>query len=85
MKKLLSISLMLAVLSSVQAETVKLLDREVVVRHPNYDESKIAPYKLEDPLVFLDGRKVSREEWPSRRREILNIFAKEMYGEEPAS
>ena len=83
MKKLLSISLMLAVLSSVQAETVKLLDREVVVRYPNYDESKIAPYKLEDPLVFLDGRKVSREEWPSRRREILGIFAKEMYGEEP--
>jgi hypothetical protein len=50
----------------------------------NYDESKIAPYTLEDPLTFVDGRKLtSPAEWPQRRREILDIFAKEMYGEEP--
>ena len=71
------------VAGSAGAETVKTLDREVVVRAPNYDETKIAPYTLEDPLVFLDGRKVTKENWPERRKEILGIFAKEMYGAEP--
>ena len=52
-------------------------------RPPNYDESKVAPYALEDPLAFADGRKLSGpEEWPARRAEILGIFAKEMYGME---
>ena len=53
-------------------------------RGPNYDKSKIEPYTLEDPLVFADGRKVtSADDWQERRREILGIFAKEMYGMEP--
>ena len=59
------------------------LDREVVVRAPNYDKTKIAPYTLEDPLQFLDGRKVTAANWPERRKEILGIFAREMYGAEP--
>ena len=51
---------------------------------PNYDPEKIAPYTLEDPLTFLDGSKVaSPEDWKRRRREILDIFASEMYGQEP--
>ncbi|MBO4632698.1 MAG: L-rhamnose isomerase [Lentisphaeria bacterium] len=51
---------------------------------PNYDKEKIAPYTLEDPLTFLDGRKVTTpEEWKQRRKEILGIFASEMYGAEP--
>lgn len=51
---------------------------------PNYDLEKIAPYTLEDPLVFLDGRRVdSPAKWPARRCEILDIFANEMYGVEP--
>ena len=51
---------------------------------PNYDASKIAPYTLEDPLTFLSGEKVtSPAQWPARRREILDIFAKEMFGQEP--
>ena len=51
---------------------------------PNYDKSKIAPYTLEDPLTFVDGRKVSSpSDWVLRRREILGIFAKEMFGREP--
>ena len=53
-------------------------------RTPNYNESKVAPYTLEDPLSFADGRKLSSPaEWPARRAEILGIFAKEMYGVEP--
>ena len=50
----------------------------------NYDTSKIAPYTLEDPLTFTNGAKVAdRASWPRRRREILDIFASEMYGVEP--
>ena len=59
-----------------QAETVKRLDREVFVHEANYDESKVALYTLEDPLTFLDGRKVTKETWAERRKEILGIFAK---------
>ena len=29
-----------------------------VARPPNYDEAKVAPYTLEDPLTFADGRKL---------------------------
>ncbi|MBR0505847.1 MAG: hypothetical protein IJJ84_10620, partial [Kiritimatiellae bacterium] len=43
-------------------------------RPPNYDESKVAPYVLEDPLTFADGRKLKdASEWPARRKEILEI------------
>lgn len=53
-------------------------------RPPNYDASKIAPYALEDPLTFANGRKLaSAAEWPARRKEILDIFAREMYGQPP--
>ena len=51
---------------------------------PNYDPAKIAPYTLEDPLTFLSGEKVaSPHQWQQRRKEILEIFAREMYGQEP--
>ena len=62
-----------------RAEIVFAQDREVFVKPPNYDESKIAPYTLEDPLAFVDGRKVKNAaDWAKRRKEILGIFAKEM-------
>ena len=50
----------------------------------NYDKSRIAPYTLEDPLTFFDGTKVKNaSDWQRRRKEILELFAKEMYGVEP--
>ena len=50
----------------------------------NYDESKVGPYTLEDPLVFADGTKVrTAEDWSRRRNEILEIFQSEMYGRMP--
>ena len=50
----------------------------------NYDKSKVGTYELEDPLTFVDGRKVKTPaDWPARRAEILGIFAKEMFGVEP--
>lgn len=66
-----------------EGDAVFFQDREVYVHAPNYDKAKIPPYTLEDPLTFLDGRKVTKANWPERRREILGIFAKEMYGAEP--
>ena len=33
-----------------------LLAVEAGAREPNYDEAKVAPYTLEDPLAFADGR-----------------------------
>lgn len=50
----------------------------------NYDESKVPPFKLEDPLKFADGRRVkSVKDWTERRAEILEIFQSEMYGRLP--
>lgn len=50
----------------------------------NDDHDQIKPYILEDPLQFLDGRKVTTvADWRTRRQEILDIFAQEMYGVEP--
>ena len=67
-----------------EGETVKLADREVYVHNANYDKAKIPPYTLEDPLMFLDGRKVkTAADWKARREEILGIFAKEMFGQPP--
>ena len=53
-------------------------------REPNYDEGMVAPYTLEDPLTFADGRKVAgAADWPARRQEIVDIFSREMYGQPP--
>ena len=50
----------------------------------NRDEARVAPYELEDPLVFVDGRKVeTAADWVERRAEILEIFEREMYGKRP--
>lgn len=50
----------------------------------NYDESKIPPYTLDDVLTFANGEKVrDAADWPRRRAEIVDIFAREMYGRIP--
>ena len=52
----------------------------------NYDEAKAGEgtYRLEDPLTFADGRKVrTAEDWAVRRKEILALFEREMYGRLP--
>jgi dienelactone hydrolase len=58
-----------------------LLTPSVAARPPNYDEAKVAPYTLPDPLSFADGAKLtSPDQWPRRRAEILSIFETQMYG-----
>jgi hypothetical protein len=53
---------------------------------PNYDESKVPPYKLPDPLVMSDGTSVTGSAmWFEKRRpEILMLFETQVYGRSPA-
>lgn len=51
----------------------------------NYDEDKVPAYTLPPILRHADGRPVrTRAEWPSRRRELLDLFSTHVYGRTPA-
>jgi hypothetical protein len=52
---------------------------------PNYDESKVPPYTLPNPLVMANGRQVAdAKTWQTRRRtEILELFRTHVYGRSP--
>lgn len=51
----------------------------------NYDEDKIPPYTLSDPLVLNNGNPVkSVKDWEKKRRpEIVKFFETQMYGKAP--
>lgn len=52
----------------------------------NYDESKVKPYTLPDPLVMANGTRVrNAAAWTKERRsEILKLYETEIYGRVPA-
>src|SRR5688572_9464571 len=52
----------------------------------NYDEKKVPAYTLPDPLVANDGKRVAdAATWKAKRRaEVLELFAREVYGRTPA-
>ena len=52
----------------------------------NYDESAIPPYTLPNPLVLNNGTPVrDAATWRSKRRpELLELFAREVYGRTPS-
>ena len=52
----------------------------------NYDEAKVAPFTLPDPLVLTNGKPVrDRQTWIKERRpEILRMYETEIYGRLPA-
>jgi hypothetical protein len=51
----------------------------------NFDESKVIPYSLPDPLVLKNGKKVKSVKmwWKRRRPEIVEDFDREVYGRAP--
>jgi hypothetical protein len=51
----------------------------------NYDEAKVAPYTLPDPLVFENGEPVQNAmQWRlARRPELLRLFEDEVFGRMP--
>ncbi|MEI6535754.1 MAG: acetylxylan esterase, partial [Verrucomicrobiaceae bacterium] len=53
--------------------------------HPNYEEAKVPPYNLPDPLRMEDGRevKVAAMWHEDRRCEILRLFEEHVYGRTP--
>ena len=53
----------------------------------NFDESKVAPYTLPDPLRLKNGKPVDTVEvwWKQRRPEIVEDFDREIYGRVPPS
>jgi hypothetical protein len=64
------------------------LRRAVKTGHvSNYDESKVPPYTLPDPLVMSDGRRVTNADtWRTRRRpEIMRMYETDIYGRIPAN
>ena len=52
----------------------------------NYDESRANPYpNLPALLVMQNGAKVTKAtQWPARRKELLSLFAENVYGKYPA-
>ena len=53
----------------------------------NYDESKVPPYTLPDPLVLQSGEPVrDAATWTKKRRpEIMALYEREIYGRVPAT
>jgi hypothetical protein len=53
----------------------------------NYDESKVAPYTLPDPLVLSNGQRVrDAATWVKQRRpELIRLYENEIYGRVPAN
>ena len=53
----------------------------------NYDEAKVPPYTLPDPLVLANGTPVrDASTWRKQRRpEILRLYETEIYGRVPAA
>src|SRR5262245_25938127 len=53
----------------------------------NYDESKVAPYTLPDPLILSNGQRVrDAATWTNQRRaELIRLYENEIYGRVPVN
>jgi hypothetical protein len=50
----------------------------------NYDEAKVNPYQLPDPLKTDNGKTItSAKQWEKQRNAILNLFKMHVYGAMP--
>jgi hypothetical protein len=50
----------------------------------NFDEAKVGPIDLPDPLAFKGATVRTAEAWRARRAEILDLFRDHVYGRSPA-
>jgi len=51
----------------------------------NYDEDKVKPYTLPDPLVFANGARVAdAAQWKKRREELIRIYETDVFGRIPS-
>jgi hypothetical protein len=46
----------------------------------NFDESKVGTYELPPLLQGPTGKVTTRDAWPARRKEILDLFREQVYG-----
>jgi dienelactone hydrolase len=53
------------------------------IPNANFDEAKVPTFDLPNVLATSDGTIVTREAWPARRAEIIDIFRDEMHGRAP--
>jgi hypothetical protein len=49
----------------------------------NYDESRVVPFTLPDPLAGAGGVIRTPDQWPARRTQILELFRENVYGRSP--
>ena len=49
----------------------------------NYEETRVGSYTLPDPLAGRGGTVRSRNDWPARRTEIVELFREHVYGRSP--
>jgi hypothetical protein len=49
----------------------------------NYDEARVPSYTLPDPLTMNGNTVRTRDTWPGRRRQILELFREHVYGRSP--
>ena len=58
---------------------------EAQVPEANYDEAKVPPYTLPDPLTGADGKRINdARAWSEQRRpELLRLFEQHVYGKMP--
>ena len=78
-------SLFILLLSLMITSLCGVIASQASAQDANYDESKIPPYELPELLVTSQGKPVQTiEQWETvRRPELLELFAREMYGRSP--
>jgi hypothetical protein len=56
----------------------------IQAQEANYDEAKVPKYILPDPLLCVDGTRVTdAQTWKQRRREVFALFEEHVYGCSP--
>ena len=79
------LAVLLALAPALHAEEPARPAATPAIRPRNFDESKVAPYTLPDPLVLLNGQPVrDADTWFKQRRgELIRFYENELLGRVP--